>query len=933
MVDLLIRPKLLIGSFAVVLLSEPASALMPEVRDFRAPVQAPREVEKGVLWLEAEGFADYGSWRIDTQFVHKMGSAYLVAAGVMKPIGCATTRVNIPLAGTWTVWARTKDWLPEYHPGTFRVTMNGQPGHVLGQSGKEGWRWERAGEWNLEPGEARLALEDLSGAFARCDALVLTTRKDYVPPEAAEACARERARLTGADMRIADGGEHDFIVVGAGPGGMSAALAAARRGVDVLLVHDRPVLGGNASCELGVPTVGAAISHANAREGGLCEEVNLTCLGTKEQTLSAAFRQMADRLPTLKIRYNSRVEGVEKKGDQITSVIARDTLTGKRTRYCGKLFLDGTGDGWVGLFAGAELICGREARDRYNEPPAPVKGDKMMMSGCLMDNYLGYRHRATDGAVPYETPVWARVLPKDFRRLAVYNGDSQWWVEHHGRFDEVADPERARDELVRINLAYWGWLKNEWKNKDRLTNHELCEMAHMIGRREGYRIVGDYLLTGNDCQAGRMFDDRISYGGWPLDRHDPRGMENPMSWGYCESHPDVPIYSIPFRILYSKNVPNLMMAGRNVSVTHVALGSVRVESTIMTMGQAAGTAVALMLKKRQLPREYGMNAANIRALQQELLKDDQYIPGVANEDPLDKARRSKVTATSVLQDRTIEELASSRLWNRKHELDMPRAVGFGRNGRAFLEPFSCWLASSAKNPTEVRAEVFSARDLSGKAGSMRKVGEATAIVKAGFRGYVPFELSGRIPLREPYVWIRLCAAPGVSWCLMRIGLSGDRVRACGKDGDWEVDRDVSYALELASDYRQKIDTKPQYVTDGISRPVGACTHGWISDPTAPLPQAITLTFDKASVVREVRLTFDSDLTPLHPAKYPKTLVRKYRVEGRQTDGTWISLVEEDENILRHRVHGFSPKKLTAVRVTVLSTWGDRLARIFEVRIY
>jgi len=908
-----------------------AFALMPEVKNFRAPVQAPREVVKGFLWIEAEGFADYGAWRIDTQFVHKMGSAYLVAAGVLKPIGRATTAVDVPSAGVWTVWARTKDWLPEFHPGTFRVSVNGQTGNTLGQSGKEGWRWEKAGVWKLPAGRTMLALEDLSGSFARCDALVLTTEADYVPPDESAACAQERARLTGADTRIADGGTHDFVVVGAGPGGLAAALAAARHGVDVLLIHDRPILGGNASCELGVPTDGAAISHDNAREGGLCEEANLARVGTKERTLSAAFRQMAERLPNLKICYNSRVESAEKAGDKVATVTARDTLTGKQTRYRGKIFLDGTGDGWIGLFAGAELLYGREGRDKYNEPPAPEKGDEMLMSGCLMDNYLGYRYRATDRAVAYETPVWARVLPKGFVRRA-YNGDSHWWVEHAGRFNEIVDPERGRDELIRINLAYWGWLKNEWKGKDTLATHELVEMAHMNGRREGYRILGDYILTGNDCQAGRMFDDRISYGGWPLDRHDPLGMENPTGNGYCEIHPNVPIYSIPFRVLYSKNVPNLMMAGRNVSVSHVALGSMRVEATIMTAGQAAGTAVAQMLKKGLLPREYGADAANIRALQQALLKDDQYIPGIVNEDPLDKARQATVTATSTLRERSLEELAPFRLAEKGHEINMSRAVGLARGERKVLEPFVCWFDSYVQRETRVMADIFSARDLSGKAGSMHKVGEATATVGPGVRGYVRFTPSGTVALAEAYVWVRLRTTRDVAWRLMRRDSVNGRVRAYG-GGDWTVVPDACYAFDWLSDCRLQVDTKPQYVIDGVSRMVGSCTHGWISDPEQELPQSVTLSWSAPQEIREVRLTFDPDLTPLHPVAHPKTLVRAYLVEGQLPDGSWTKLAEAGENLLRHRVHGFASQKLTAVRVTVLSTWGDPSARIFEVRAY
>ena len=908
-----------------------AVAIMPEVAGFRTPAETPREVVRGFLWVEAEGFSDYGNWRLDTQFVHKMGSGYLLAAGVLKPLGKATTKLTIPSAGTWTVWARTKDWLPEYHPGTFRVLVGGRPGATLGQSGKEGWRWERAGVWPLPAGDVELALEDLSGAFARCDALILTTESDYVPPDEAVACAAERARLKGTDASVADGGAYDFVVVGAGPGGMSAALAAARKGVRTALVHDRPVLGGNASCELGVPTDGAAVSHLNAREGGICEEANLSRIGTKERTFSAVFRQMAGKQPTLSVFSNQRVTSVDKAGERISAVVAHDTLTGKRTRFCGKLFLDGTGDGWVGLFAGAEMLYGREPKVTYGEAPAPDKGDEMLMSGCLMGNYLGYRHRATGKGAPFVVPAWARVLPEGFVRRTD-SADSQWWVEHSGRFNEVTDPERARDELVRINLAYWGWLKNEWKQKDRIADHELFEMAHMNGRREGYRIRGDYVLTGNDCLEGRMFDDRVSYGGWPLDRHDPEGMENPHGDGYCPCHPPVPIYSIPFRCLYSTNVPNLLMAGRNVSVSHVALGSVRVESTIMTLGQAAGTAVAEMLKRGQTPREYGADAGNIRTLQQLLLKDDQYIPGVVNEDPLDFARQARVTATSYLRDRTVTDDLGKGAEIRWHELNMPRASGFARGKTERIASFDCFLKSTADAAKTVRAVVYSADGWSGSASSMRKVGEATAEVRKGACGFVTFVPDKPIVLDGDYVWVQLQPARQVFWRLTMPTQSAGATRAYGANGQWHVHEGVRYAVLPEGGLWETVDAKPEFVVDGVSRQVGLERHGWISDPSQPLPQALTLEFERPASVGEVRLTFDSDLTPLHPAPHPKTLVKAYRLEGR-CGGQWKRLADVTDNLLRLRVHAFSPQELQAIRVTVLETWGDPSARLFEVRAY
>lgn len=925
-----------IVALVIVMMAEALFAVDSETRSFRAPVQMPREVVKGFLWLEAEGFAEYGGWRIDTQFVHKMGSAYLLAAGVQKPIGRARTRISISATGSWTVWARTKDWLPEYHPGTFRILVDGRPGRRLGCSGQDGWRWEKAGSWELKSGGVTLELEDLSGSFARCDALLLTTETNYLPPDAAEACARERARLTGVGERLVDGGAYDFVVVGAGPGGLSAAIAAARHGVGVMLVHDRPILGGNASSELGVPTVGAAISHVNAREGGLCEEANLARVGTDDGTLSAAFHRMTDQLPNLTICNNSRVEAVEKDGACMTAVLARDTLTGHRTRYRGKLFLDGTGDGWIGRFAGASLLYGREARSEYGEHPAPESGDEMLMSGCLMDNYLGYRHRPTDHAkVPYQTPEWARVLPEGFTRR-VANADSQWWVEHSGRFNEVTDPERARDELVRINLAYWGWLKNEWEHKERIASHELSEMAHMIGRREGYRILGDYVLTGNDCLEGRIFADRISYGGWPLDRHDPLGMENPNGDGYCAEHPEVPIYSIPFRILYSKDVPNLMMAGRNVSATHVALGSVRVESTIMGMGQAAGTAVALMLTKGLLPREFGANDENIRMLQQALLKDDQYIPCVSNTDSNDLARSAKVTASSIataphcrMMEPTVYALEEFR-----RELTRPLVTCLPMPVDSSFRSFECLLESASNSPRTVGATLYESADMSGSSRTMNRLAATEAVVAGGRHGVVKFELQNEVKTSKPYVWLVLDCAKGISW--RRAHRAQSQGLACGEwggGGVYLMMNNRAYSF-LPEDGRGiPLDTKPEYVVDGVSRPVGRCVHGWVSDPNVPLPQSISLQLSKAEKVSEVRITFDSDLMPLHPARHPVTLVRAYRIEGLQKDGTWQVLADEYENLLRHRVHGFTPKMLTEVRIVVLSTWGDPSARIFEVRLY
>ena len=730
----------------------------------------------GTVWIEAEDFAEKGDWKVDTQFTHTMGSAYLLCPGRNRPTERpATTSVTVPEAGAWTAWVRTRDWLPEFSPGKFALVVDGCESSVLGASKRSGWRWEKAGVFTLKAGPCALALKDLSGAYARCDAVVLTTDGGFAPPEDAAALERERARLSGKSLDVREGGTFDVVVVGSGPGGMGASLGAARNGARVALVFDRPVAGGNASTECGIGFDGASLGHPNARESGVVEEIRLTKV-YRQTSQTAAFEEMAGKTPSLGLFRNERVLRVEKEGSAIAAVLSRNTLTGAWTRWRGRFFVDSTGDGWVAHFAGARTMYGREAGAEYGEEwIAPKTADRLTMSGKV--SWSGGWD--TKRPVAYETPVWARVMPKGFDRK-VLTPDAPWWLEAPGRFDDLDDPETARDHMIRIDFAYWGWLKNEWAKKETIANWQMIVPSGFNGRREGMRVVGDYILTANDCRAGRMFDDRVSYGGWSLDTHDPLGMDNPHGDGWWHPHVGVPIYSVPYRSLYSADIPNLFLGSRCESMTHIALGSMRVQGTQMAVGQAVGTAAALCLKYGLDAR--GLGKSRIAELQQQLLKDDQYIPNLRNADPLDLARTATARATSCA------------------------------NGKA-------------------------------------------------------------------------------------------------------------------------MDTSPECVLDGVARPVDGCVHGWVSSSSSPLPQALTLTFEKPVSVGEVRLAFDSDLTPMRvKGRMPPKLVKTYVLEGL-VDGRWVPLAEERENFLRHRVHRFPARTVTALRITVKSTWGDPSARIFEVRAY
>jgi hypothetical protein len=897
---------------------------------FRPPPNEARMVVGGFLWVEAEDFADYGEWKLDTQFVHKMGSAYLLACGVGKPVGEAATEVHVPQAGTWRVWARTKNWLPEFSPGRFTVAVDGKrSARTLGAAPQAGWLWENAGEFELKAGEVRLALVDLSGAFARCDALLLTRDLAYVPPVGLEACRRERARLTGLPQEIADEGAFDVVVVGAGTAGMGAAVAAARTGARTALVHDRPVLGGNASAELGVPTCGASVSHPNARESGLNEEANLW-RGKLNSTYSDAYAKQAEGEKNLTVFNNRRVNNVEMRDKTaIASVLAVDTLTHKTSRIRGKLFIDCTGDGWVGYYAGAHYRLGRESRDEFGETAAPERADAITMSGCIMGNHaLGYRAVDTGAPVDYTPPPWAVKLPppEAFHRNPRGFTGGQWWLEHPGDVDDLEDPEFARDELIRITFAYWGWIKNGWAEKERARDYALAYVPYMDARRETRRLVGDTILKQQDAEQGVMFPDRISYGGWSLDVHHPRGIHSGKEGPYYFDG-RVPIYSIPYRTLYSTNIVNLMFAGRCMSVTHIALGTVRVEATLSTAGQAAGTAAALAVKYNVTPREIGQRY--IGDLQQRLLKDDQYIPELKNEDPADLARGAKITASST---QSFSEYARKNVkTDEEHELNMPRAVMFPRGLTERLGTVQLCLISTNPQPVDVKLHVRGA-DAACDFSSAEDLAVVTAAVPAKKRAYVPFKAD--IPLTQPYVWLWLPRTSGVTWALVASSMTeGCRAYGGGGGRPWTVVKGQQYAFFTEPSLRFATDHAPQNVVDGVSRIVGKESHLWSSDPYQPLPQWLELDFGKPVELNSVRLTFDTDLNPKFPVRpVVPQCVKDYRVEVLD-GGKWVEVVKESGNFLRHRAHRFPPRTASKLRLTVDATNGDPSARVFEIRAY
>ena len=498
---------------------------------FRKKSRSIREVVPGFLWADAADFQNYGGWALDTQHVGFMGSSYLIAHGTSKTVSDATLKLKAVKPGKYRLWIRSRNWIPEHAPGTFGVAVNGtDSGKTFGAQKEKGWTWQDGGVHELS-GSAQLSLQDKTGIFGRCSSFVLTRDLTYQPPVEVEAFKNERARLSGVSNAIKRGDRYDVIVVGAGPAGGPAAIAAARTGAKTALVSNRPVLGGNASAEIGVPVQGAAKKHEGkpVRETGIIEEAGRIELHgmTEEQltkqgwhiTMTRPFKTLADAEPQLELYENFWLEGVKKKGGRITEVILVDTLTGERKSLSGKMFIDCTGDAWLGHHAGADERVGREAFSEYQEEGAPEKADDYTMSACLragsrdMRQVTFHQSRKHETPQAYNPPPWLYELPEEWlngragggslesqhKRLTSWALRGTWWYEHPGDVDDLWDPEFARDELIRVNYTMWDYFKNHWEERKRLANYSLDYVGFMAGKRESRRLMGDLVLNANDA--------------------------------------------------------------------------------------------------------------------------------------------------------------------------------------------------------------------------------------------------------------------------------------------------------------------------------------------------------------------------------------------------------------------------------------------------
>lgn len=453
--------------------------------------------------------------------------------------------------------------------------------------------------------------------------------------------------------------EADLLVAGGGMSGVCCAVAAARLGTKVILCQDRSVLGGNASSEVRMHIVGATglrggvALETELREGGIMEEIRLElAVNNPQRSASMLDLVLYDKCrqePNLKLLLNTTVDGAEVVDEEIKSVTATRASTEDRFRITAKVYVDCTGDGRLGVEAGAPFRFGREGAAEYDEKLAAPTADGKTLGSTIM--FQGRKH---DRPMPFKAPSWVRKFKDSDFKLRPYGQPESdlgleygyWWAEWGGELDTLKDNETIRDELLAITLGVWNYVKNESALD---ASHWALEwFGFLPGKRESRRFVGRHVLTEHDVVQSVPFADAIAFGGWPVDTHPPEGVDAP-ELPPCTQHHLPFLYDIPLRSCVATTPRNLMFAGRNISATHIAFATTRVMATCAVIGQGVGTAAAVALKEGITPTELTERPELWPVVQQQLLRDDCFLLGVRNADAADLVRSAEAILASSAQ--------------------------------------------------------------------------------------------------------------------------------------------------------------------------------------------------------------------------------------------------------------------------------------------
>ena len=550
------------------------------------------------MLLEAESFDQIGGWVVDPQFVEQMGSPYLMAHGLGEVVPDASTELKFQKQGEYHIWVRTMNWAPGnwQAPGRFHLIVNDSV-YAKELGTRSGWGWEYVGQTTIGQSKlAQLTLQDLTGFNGRCDAIYFS-KEQQAPPSSPNRLMEWRKTVSAEMNDPKEQKSYDLVVVGGGLAGCAASIAAAEQGLSVALIHDRPFLGGNASSEIRVHTLGIY---------GHFERI-LKKLDTEHYPNGSAeaIKDQQKRDDNVKsytnidLFLNYRAYDAVAKDGSIKFVDARHTASGNRIRFTAPRFVDSTGDGWIGFWAGAEFSYGRESADTYDESWeehgelwSPKQADNAVMGSSVL---WGSKEMETTQEFP-KVP-WAIEVSKTYTAT---KGEWQWEFSRND-LHQIEDAEEIRDHMLKAIFGSFSTAKQLPENDKRA----LEWVSYLVGKRESRRLIGDHIFTFKDAKEGRKFADGVVIETREVDVHYQTVLED-------EGNPDfisealfykTPQYYIPYRSLYSKNIDNLFMAGRNFSCSHAGLGGPRVMRTTGQMGAAVGLAASLCDKYDVGPRD------------------------------------------------------------------------------------------------------------------------------------------------------------------------------------------------------------------------------------------------------------------------------------------------------------------------------------------
>lgn len=757
--------------------------------------------------------------------------------------------------------------------------------------------------------------------------------------------------------------EFDLVVCGGGIGGILTAISASRQGLNVALIDDKTGLGGNANAEIGIAIEGASFFcyYPNMREGGLVEEMKERLAKIdpfNRKTLYSVellFWLEAEGVQVFSELLVDQVDSIDRK---ILSVSGAQGGTERHYRFKADQFVDATGDGSISAMSGCEFKMGREARCEYGELLAPLEADKGIMGASIQ-----FRASKKDVPSTFTRPDWAyhyksvEDLPHRLETVPSKPDHGFWWIEYAGsNNDPIGDYEEIRRELHRCLMGTWDFLKNDPSRG--LEYWSLDSISISPGKRESRRIIGDHVLTESDIVEQVEFEDTVAYAGWNLDIHVPGGFKSPLKPNVHAFFPWVA--HVPLRSLYTRDKDNLWLMGRDMSVSHVALGATRLQATIGAMGHAVGIAAAYAARNKQSCRETAQK--NIQEIQQQVLKDGSFIPGIRNEDSHDLAQKAKVSANS----EAVLNFVPTDKW-----------IPVGK-GRALSFPVTTGVLDKIKiplrNESDSDAELklyFSVCD------NPNTINEENAIIKE-FKVLKPgeqtltFEINAK-DLPKGLYSVLIISSGEVSWqqsdkvpygtytyryepehYLIPKNESPDELFAADKPimmtpkgvpFKWIREKKIRWEY-CGSPYNLEKVSVPSVQLSPVQNPYAATevqsglSHSdilpelWISDNIDKENPTLTLEWEEEQSLSEVRLVFDTDLDMPQPStERVETLVKSYSLEYKTNQG-WKEVVHCEENEKRFSIHRFTTIKTNSLRLVCKAIHrGGKQARVFEIRCY